>query len=59
MPLSDLGALVGDDPEALARHVFLDYLASVRDDVRVLPGHGPATTVGRDRTTNPFLAGTV
>ena len=24
------------------------------DDVRVLPGHGPETTIGRERTTNPF-----
>jgi glyoxylase-like metal-dependent hydrolase (beta-lactamase superfamily II) len=27
------------------------------DDTIVLPGHGPATTVGRERATNPFLAG--
>ena len=27
------------------------------DDVRVLPGHGPPTTVGRERRTNPFLVG--
>lgn len=26
------------------------------DDVVVLPGHGPQTTVGRERRTNPFLA---
>ncbi|HZT67436.1 MAG TPA: MBL fold metallo-hydrolase [Acidimicrobiales bacterium] len=25
------------------------------DDVRVLPGHGPTTTVGREKSTNPFL----
>ena len=25
------------------------------DDVNVLPGHGPVTTVGRERKTNPFL----
>jgi hydroxyacylglutathione hydrolase len=25
------------------------------DDVQVLPGHGPITTVGRERKTNPFL----
>jgi hydroxyacylglutathione hydrolase len=24
------------------------------DDVRVLPGHGPETTIGRERATNPF-----
>ncbi len=26
------------------------------DEVEVLPGHGPPTTVGRERRTNPFLA---
>jgi len=25
------------------------------DEVRVLPGHGPETTIGRERRTNPFL----
>ncbi|MCW2523992.1 MAG: fold metallo-hydrolase [Frankiales bacterium] len=25
------------------------------DDVIVLPGHGPQTTIGRERRTNPFL----
>ncbi len=25
------------------------------DDTHVLPGHGPVTTVGRERVTNPFL----
>ncbi len=28
------------------------------DDTVVLPGHGPATTIGRERAANPFLAGT-
>jgi glyoxylase-like metal-dependent hydrolase (beta-lactamase superfamily II) len=27
------------------------------DDVRVYPGHGPATTVQRERLTNPFFGG--
>ena len=26
------------------------------DDARVYPGHGPATTIGQERRTNPFLA---
>ena len=25
------------------------------DDARVYPGHGPTTTIGRERRTNPFL----
>jgi glyoxylase-like metal-dependent hydrolase (beta-lactamase superfamily II) len=27
------------------------------DKVRVLPGHGPETTIGMERTSNPFLRG--
>jgi len=27
------------------------------DDLAVLSGHGPETTVGRERATNPFLSG--
>jgi glyoxylase-like metal-dependent hydrolase (beta-lactamase superfamily II) len=27
------------------------------DNAVVLPGHGPATTIGRERRTNPFLRG--
>jgi glyoxylase-like metal-dependent hydrolase (beta-lactamase superfamily II) len=26
------------------------------DDTAVLPGHGPQTTIGRERAANPFLA---
>jgi hydroxyacylglutathione hydrolase len=26
------------------------------DEIRVLPGHGPTTTIGQERATNPFLA---
>jgi glyoxylase-like metal-dependent hydrolase (beta-lactamase superfamily II) len=28
------------------------------DDARVYPGHGPATTIGQERRTNPFLQAT-
>ena len=31
-------------------------LLTLDDDVAVYPGHGPATTVGRERRTNPFLS---
>jgi hydroxyacylglutathione hydrolase len=30
-------------------------LLSLGDDVRVAPGHGPGTTLGRERASNPFL----
>jgi hydroxyacylglutathione hydrolase len=32
-----------------------DRVLDLTDDVRVLPGHGPETTIGRERLTNPFL----
>jgi hydroxyacylglutathione hydrolase len=40
---------------------ILDSLSRVclrlPDDMQVLPGHGPPTTIGAERATNPFLAG--
>lgn len=33
----------------------LGWLLSLDDGVEVLPGHGPRTTVGVERATNPFL----
>jgi glyoxylase-like metal-dependent hydrolase (beta-lactamase superfamily II) len=32
-------------------------MRELRDDTAVHPGHGPATTVGRERSTNPFING--
>lgn len=32
-------------------------LLTLPDDTRVLPGHGPETTIGRERAHNPFLQG--
>ncbi|PWT86572.1 MAG: MBL fold metallo-hydrolase [Blastocatellia bacterium] len=34
------------------RHVLFAF----GDDAEVYPGHGPATTIGKERRTNPFLA---
>ena len=34
-----------------------EKILPLSDDVNVLPGHGPATTVGHERRTNPFLTG--
>jgi glyoxylase-like metal-dependent hydrolase (beta-lactamase superfamily II) len=31
-----------------------DQVMPLDDDVMVLPGHGPETTVGRERSSNPF-----
>jgi hydroxyacylglutathione hydrolase len=36
-----------------------DVLFGFGDDARVYPGHGPATTIGKERRTNPFLQGVV
>jgi glyoxylase-like metal-dependent hydrolase (beta-lactamase superfamily II) len=33
-----------------------DVVLPMDDDTVVLPGHGPATTIGRERATNPYLA---
>lgn len=44
------------DPAALARS--LDRIAALGDEVVAYPGHGPATTIGRERASNPFLNGT-
>jgi hydroxyacylglutathione hydrolase len=32
-----------------------DKILPLADDTVVLPGHGPATTIGRERTSNPYL----
>jgi glyoxylase-like metal-dependent hydrolase (beta-lactamase superfamily II) len=32
-------------------------LLCLRDQTRVIPGHGPATTIGNERESNPFLQG--
>jgi len=32
-----------------------DVLLPFGDEARVYPGHGPATTIGNERRTNPFL----
>jgi glyoxylase-like metal-dependent hydrolase (beta-lactamase superfamily II) len=33
------------------------YTAALSDDVVVYPGHGPSTTIGREKKSNPFLTG--
>jgi glyoxylase-like metal-dependent hydrolase (beta-lactamase superfamily II) len=46
--------LPGGDFETLMRSMETEVL-SLPDETRVLPGHGPETTVGRERRVNPFL----
>jgi glyoxylase-like metal-dependent hydrolase (beta-lactamase superfamily II) len=38
-------------------HESLRRFLTLPDELPVLPGHGPTTTVGRERATNPFLQG--
>ena len=45
----------GDHQQLLAS--LRDKLLTRPDDTVVLPGHGPTTTVGRERASNPFLQG--
>ncbi|MGA1493917.1 MAG: MBL fold metallo-hydrolase [Rhodothermales bacterium] len=40
----------------LMRSIF-DVLVPLGDAFRVLPGHGPSTTIGRERLSNPHLVG--
>ncbi len=44
------------DGAALMRSIR-EQLMTLPDPVRVYPGHGPATTIGTQRATNPFLVG--
>jgi hydroxyacylglutathione hydrolase len=50
--------LAGGDGEAMTRSLR-DVVLPLSDDVLVLPGHGPATTMERERATNPYLQGLV
>jgi glyoxylase-like metal-dependent hydrolase (beta-lactamase superfamily II) len=46
--------LPGGNYEVLMRAIT-EVLLPFGDDARVRPGHGPDTTIGRERLTNPFL----
>ncbi len=46
--------LPGGDGELLF-HGIKTKLYPLGDNVTVLPGHGPPTTIGRERRTNPFV----
>ena len=46
--------LAGGDHAAMQRSLR-EQVLPLPDDTVVLPGHGPATTIGRERTSNPYL----
>lgn len=47
----------GDGPTLLAS--IRDKLLTLPDETVLYPGHGPETTVGTERASNPFLTGAV
>lgn len=47
----------GDGPALLAS--LRDVLLRLTDETVVYAGHGPETTIGRERSTNPFLTGAI
>jgi glyoxylase-like metal-dependent hydrolase (beta-lactamase superfamily II) len=46
--------LPGGDHETMLRSLR-DKVLPLSDDIVVLPGHGEQTSIGRERSTNPFL----
>jgi hydroxyacylglutathione hydrolase len=48
--------LPGGDGTTMSR-TLRDVVLPLADDVLVLPGHGPATTMKHERATNPYLQG--
>jgi glyoxylase-like metal-dependent hydrolase (beta-lactamase superfamily II) len=48
--------LPGGDTETLLTSIR-EKLLTLPDDTVVYPGHGPSTTIGRERRSNPFLTG--
>jgi glyoxylase-like metal-dependent hydrolase (beta-lactamase superfamily II) len=50
--------LPGGDFEKIMRSLHNRVLA-LPDETLVIPGHGPQTTIGAERATNPFLTGRV
>ena len=46
--------LPGGDMKQILRSIH-DKLLALPDEATVVPGHGPNTTIGRERARNPFL----
>jgi glyoxylase-like metal-dependent hydrolase (beta-lactamase superfamily II) len=47
--------LPGGDPKVMSR-TLRDVVAALPDSAALLPGHGPQTTMARERLENPYLA---
>lgn len=50
--------LPGGDSRQILRSIH-DKLIPLPEETVVIPGHGPETTIGREKRFNPFLAGLV
>lgn len=50
--------LPGGDGRTLIESIN-ERIMTLSDDTVLYSGHGPATTVGQERTTNPFLTGVI
>ena len=48
----------GSDPAAMRRSLT-NVLMALPDETTIYPGHGPATTIGAERRTNPFITGAI
>ena len=46
--------LAGGDMDAM-RHTLRTVVPALGDDAILLPGHGPETTLGAERASNPYL----
>lgn len=46
--------LPGGDGKQILRSIH-ERVLTLPEETRVIPGHGPATTIGEERATNPFL----
>jgi glyoxylase-like metal-dependent hydrolase (beta-lactamase superfamily II) len=48
--------LPGGDPDVLAKNIE-EQLYSLSDDYTIHPGHGGATSIGKEKSSNPFVNG--
>ena len=48
----------GSDPAAMRRSLT-DVLMALPDETTIYPGHGPSSTIGAERRSNPFITGAI